>query len=302
MDRMKSFFASLHDARIAPHLASGQPAWLWSPDGERILFANAVGAAIFGADHVAAILEKRFDPSQIAATAIARLAPTLKHDGAPRLEKLRGFGAGVGRTLLCTCSRIPVGAQTGVLVVAAEPAGPNFSVADRVRRLITGFETALAAFAADGTLIHANEKAAALLADRNTLNDMRGSDALLDTIGEGTNAFTLVRFPDAQPVPAPAPERPEMADLTPIAEAMARTSALDQAADAALAEPAMPAAPGPEPAASAPLQDDVRPQMQPPAPAPTEPARCRTPSPVAFRLADGRGGAVSALPPANSWR
>jgi PAS domain S-box-containing protein len=280
MDRMESFFAPLHDARIAQHVASGQPAWLWSPDGERILFANAVGAAIFGADHVAAILEKRFDPSQIAATAIARLAPTLKHDGAPRLEKLRGFGAGVGRTLLCTCSRISVGPQIGVLVVAAEPAGPNLSVAERVRRLTTGFETALAAFAADGTLIHANEKAAALLADRNTLNDLRGSgDAVLATIGEGANAFTLVRFPDARPVPARAPESQEMANLTPIAEAMARTSAMDKAADAAPAEPAEPA---PEPGASAALQEDVRPQMQAPVQAGTETSDIERRHPLRF--------------------
>ena len=61
MDRTESFFAFLHDARIAPHAAGNLPAWLWSADGGQILFANAVGAAIFGGDNVAAVLEKRFD-------------------------------------------------------------------------------------------------------------------------------------------------------------------------------------------------------------------------------------------------
>ena len=208
MDRTESFFAFLHDARIAPHAAGNLPAWLWSADGGQILFANAVGAAIFGGDNVASVLEKHFDSSQIAATSIARLNPTLKHDAAPRLEKLRGFGAGFGRALLCQCSRISLGAQSGVLVVAAEPAGPNLSFKERVRRLIAGLDTPLAAFAADGTLIHANESAAPLLAGRTTLNDLRGSgDAAIETIGEGGNAFTLARFTPIKPAPALAPER-----------------------------------------------------------------------------------------------
>ncbi len=146
MDRTESFFAFLHDARIVPHAAGNLPAWLWSADGEQILFANAVGAAIFGGDNVAAVLEKRFDASQIAATSIARLNPTLEHGAAPRLEKLRGFGAGFGRALLCQCSRISLGAQSGVLVVAAEPAGPNLSFNERVRRLIDGLDIAARGF------------------------------------------------------------------------------------------------------------------------------------------------------------
>jgi len=174
MDRSESFFTFLHDARIAPHVAGHLPAWLWSADGERILFANAAGAAIFGGDTVPAVLQKHFEASHAAATQIARLNATLKHDAAPRLEKLRGFGAGFGRTLLCLCSKISFGTQQGILVVAAEPAGPGLTFKERVRRLIDAYEHPLAAFATDGTLIHANEQASPLLAD-GSLNALRVS-------------------------------------------------------------------------------------------------------------------------------
>ena len=271
MDQTQSFLAILHDARIVPHAAGNLPAWLWSTDGERILFANAAGAAIFSADNVAAVLQKRFDPSQTASTQIARLNPMLTHGAAPRLEKLRGFGASFGRALLCQCSRISFGSQQyGVLVVAAEPAGPNLSFAERVRRLIAGMETPLAAFSTDGALIHANEKAAPILAGRNSLNDLRSSgDAAIETIGDGGNAFVLVRFPDAKQLPAPAPQR-ETADLAPIAQAMAKAGAMESPADPALR------------LSDARAADDVRPQMQNPAPAPANAADLERKHPLRF--------------------
>ena len=259
MDPTESFFTSLHDARIAPHAAGHLPAWLWSADGERILFANAAGAAIFGGDNVSAVLQKHFEASHPAATQIARLNSTLKHDGAPRLEKLRGFGAGFGRALLCLCSKISIGSQHGVLVVAAEPAGPGLTFKERVRRLIDGYENPLAAFSTDGTLIHANEQAAPLLADGLSLKELRNSgDAAIETIGEGSNAFVLARFVAAKQTPAPEPQAlpEETADLAPIAQAMSQIEArLEEArAEAAAIEPATlevaqePSAPSVQPA------------------------------------------------------
>jgi hypothetical protein len=231
IDRAETFFVSLRDARIAPHAAGNVPVWAWSTDGEQILFANAVGAAIFGGETVAAVLEKRFDASHIAATAIARLNATLVHGAAPRLEKLRGFGAGFGRTLLCQCARISLGDQYAVLVVAAEPVGPNLPFNERVRRLTAGLDIPLAAFAADASLIHANDAAAPLLAGRNTLGEIRGSgDAALEIVGQdaniGTNAFTLARFAPIKPVPAPAPDV-EPFDLAPITQALVEKGAIE---------------------------------------------------------------------------
>ena len=40
------------DPRLALHATSPRPAWLWSIDGTRILWANAVGARVFGAANV----------------------------------------------------------------------------------------------------------------------------------------------------------------------------------------------------------------------------------------------------------
>ena len=48
MDQTESFLASLRHDTIAPLVAGNRPAWVWSIDGERILFANAAGAAMFG--------------------------------------------------------------------------------------------------------------------------------------------------------------------------------------------------------------------------------------------------------------
>ena len=38
----------LRDGRLAPLATSALPAWLWRPDGTRIVWANAAGVAVFG--------------------------------------------------------------------------------------------------------------------------------------------------------------------------------------------------------------------------------------------------------------
>ena len=43
------------DPRLAVHAASHLPAWLWSTDGMGILWANPVGARVFGAADAAAL-------------------------------------------------------------------------------------------------------------------------------------------------------------------------------------------------------------------------------------------------------
>ncbi len=51
------------DARLAVHATSHQPAWLWSVDGTRILWANPVGARLFGARNGAALAARTFGPA-----------------------------------------------------------------------------------------------------------------------------------------------------------------------------------------------------------------------------------------------
>ena len=128
----------LRDDRLAPVATSALPAWLWSADANRILWANPTGAAIFGAATAAAINTRKFDAGQPAAARIAQLAATLPPDGSTRLERLRGFGAGVGRALACACSRITLADDTpAVLVVAAERAGRR-ACAQRTRAPAAG--------------------------------------------------------------------------------------------------------------------------------------------------------------------
>lgn len=228
MDRSAPLSDILRDARLSAHAASARPAWLWSADGERILWANAVGAAIFGADCVDALAGKNFSGQQTASQ-VARLAANLRHETPPRLERLRGFGAGFGAALLCACSRITIGDEPAILIAAAAPAGPNLPFAERVRRIIPESEAPIAAFSADGELLHANAPAQSLLDENASLQAIRAEGATTEDIGAGNDAFVLATLSSgAGSVPPaitaetidPSPAA-ETIDLSPVAEAMA---------------------------------------------------------------------------------
>src|SRR6202451_3604242 len=125
MTFVESELALLRDPRLAAPATSPWPAWLWSADASRLLWANAAGAALFGAADTRECGEGRVRTKTPAAAQIIRLAATLPSAGPPRLERLRGFGLGFGRALTCACSRLVVTDGKGaVLIVATEPAGP----------------------------------------------------------------------------------------------------------------------------------------------------------------------------------
>jgi PAS domain S-box-containing protein len=107
--------------RLAAYAASRLPAWLWTADGRRILWANAAGARLFGAASAAALAEKTFGPADRHRRQIARLAGRLLANGAIRLERLQGFGAAHGGLATCGCSRFdfPNGSH-GVLIAAGD--------------------------------------------------------------------------------------------------------------------------------------------------------------------------------------
>ena len=48
------------DPRLAIHATSAHPAWLWSMDGSKVLWANPVGARLFGAANGATLARKTF--------------------------------------------------------------------------------------------------------------------------------------------------------------------------------------------------------------------------------------------------
>jgi len=110
---------ALSDPRLAAYAASRLPAWLWTADGSRILWANPAGARVFGAASAAALAEKTFGPADRHRRQIARLAGRLLANGAVRLERLQGFGAAPGGLATCGASRFdfPDGSH-GVLIAA----------------------------------------------------------------------------------------------------------------------------------------------------------------------------------------
>jgi PAS domain S-box-containing protein len=153
-------FSCLSDPRLAAHALSPTPVWLWSTDASRVLWCNPIAAAIFEAASPGALANEIFEPTNASAAQIARLAGTLPQGGAPRLERLRGFGASVGGTLICLCSRVALnGNGAGVLVISTERAGMDLSLPDRAQRLLPDLECAAAVFTADGELIEARPEA-----------------------------------------------------------------------------------------------------------------------------------------------
>ena len=110
---------ALSDPRLAAYAASRLPAWLWTADGRRILWANPAGVRLFGAASAAALAEKTFGPADRHRRQVARLAGRLLANGAIRLERLQGFGAAPGMLATCGCSRFdfPNGSH-GVLIAA----------------------------------------------------------------------------------------------------------------------------------------------------------------------------------------
>ena len=64
MQNPESKVRGLEDPRLAVHATSSLPAWLWSADGVRILWANPVGALVFGAANSVRLAAKIFGPEQ----------------------------------------------------------------------------------------------------------------------------------------------------------------------------------------------------------------------------------------------
>jgi hypothetical protein len=150
----------LRDPRLAAHALAPAPVWLWSPDADRILWANPAGAAIFDAASPGEAALLRFDARHSASVQVARLSGTLPHGGAPRLERLRGFGASIGATLVCLCSRVALAdSSSAILIASAERARKAIALPARATRLLRDFGPAAAIFSADSEIIAAQPAA-----------------------------------------------------------------------------------------------------------------------------------------------
>ena len=163
-------FTYLRDPRLAAHALNPAPVWLWNADADRILWANPAGAAIFDAPSPGDAASLRFDARHPASVQVARLSGMLPQGSAPRLERLRGFGASIGATLICLCSRIAlVDDRAAILIVAAERAGRNLALPERATRLLRDMDSPSALFTADGEIIAAQPEAAERMGARRDL-------------------------------------------------------------------------------------------------------------------------------------
>src|ERR1700730_11813392 len=178
----------VRDPRLAVHATSALPAWLWSVDGTRILWANPVGARLFGAVNGAALAQKKFGPADARRRQVAQLGGRLPATGAIRLERLRGFGSGLGMLVTCACARLDFADRGhGILVAAAEPVGRAMPLVERLQRLVEGIDTPIAAFARDGLFIGASDSARSLLGFRN-LTEAGLDEARSDALKQGRSA------------------------------------------------------------------------------------------------------------------
>ena len=276
MSEQGSLLVFLRDPRLAPHAASEHPAWLWSIDASRILWGNPTAAAIFNAPCSLALAGHSIDPKGSAALQIARLAGTLPHGAAPRLERLRGFGGRFGGALMCGCSRIVLADRTpAILVIATEAAGPRLSLPEQARRLLAGSDERLVLFSTEGSLLHATPAAQQRIGRAGNLTELgaaplagvalaaghaagdHGAGKLsLDRIGNGPSTLLLAAFAEApaktampatpQAVPPAEPPVATTEEIAPPAQPQLSPQAV-QAQPASPPEPPLPPAPQPSP-------------------------------------------------------
>ncbi|RED37951.1 PAS/PAC sensor signal transduction histidine kinase [Rhodopseudomonas thermotolerans] len=232
------------DPRLAVHATRTLPAWLWSSDGTRVLWANPVAAKLFGAANAAELARRSFRPADPHRRQVAQLAAKLPPNGATRLERLRGFGAPLGAPVTCACTRLGFAdGSTGVLIAAVESIGRPMPLIDRLRSLVEGVDTPIAAFASDGLFVGSSAAARTLLGFRNLSEaglDQARADALrlgraetpigfghlvLQRVGSGADVGLIALLapgvatePNPQP-PSTGPEpQPEMPESQPEAE------------------------------------------------------------------------------------
>ncbi|MCG6204992.1 PAS domain-containing protein [Rhodopseudomonas sp. HC1] len=223
------------DPRLAAHAVRALPVWLWSVDGTRVLWANPVGARLLGADNAYTLGMRRFGPADPHRRLVSHLAGRLPPDGATRLERLRGFGARLGALVTCACARLDFAdGRAGILIAAVAQVGRPMPLVERLRGLVEGLETPIAAFARDGLFVGASAAAQTLLGFRNLTEaglDEARAEALrtgraetpvgigrmvLQRVGSGDDVGLVALLvpnaptpdPAAQAKPKPAPAQP----------------------------------------------------------------------------------------------
>jgi PAS domain S-box-containing protein len=173
------------DPRLAPYATSALPAWLFSIDGSRVVWANPPGARAFGAANAVALAARSFGPADAHRRQVAQLARRLPANGMARLERMRGFGASLGMLATCGCARLdfPDGSEA-ILITSTEAAARTMPLVERLQRLVEGTDIPIAAFARDGMFVGASDAARTLLGFRD-LAEAGLQKARDDALSEG---------------------------------------------------------------------------------------------------------------------
>ncbi|MXN66234.1 PAS domain S-box protein [Stappia sp. GBMRC 2046] len=120
----RSYLALSGLAAASAYLTDERPAWLWAEDGRSIVWANASGAAFFGARSLHDLSQVSGLSRSPARPHIARIAASgsMERDSIERLRFYRGLRVMI---LTCFCRRMTLpGGGNAALIVAAE--APDF--------------------------------------------------------------------------------------------------------------------------------------------------------------------------------
>jgi PAS domain S-box-containing protein len=218
----------IRDPRLAVYATGSMPAWLWSIDGARILWSNHAGAKLLGARNAAVLADKILGPADPHRRQVLQVASQLAQSGAPRMERLRGFGAALAQLQTCVCARLTFSnGEAAILVAATVAVGRAMSLHERLSGLLDGLPIPALAFTRDGTFAAANAAAKGISADLNDLARsqldaaFRDGEATLDTdfghgvlyrVGTGTETMLIALLDEiktpAQIVPPPVVAAP----------------------------------------------------------------------------------------------
>jgi PAS domain S-box-containing protein len=111
----ETFFGLTARPDVAAGIADPRPVVVFDGDGTTAPWANAAGAAFFGATSMADLVARRFPADTPVARDIAHLAETLP-EGAPQPRRLRFFRGLKPVTATCRCTRITEGGERLVIV------------------------------------------------------------------------------------------------------------------------------------------------------------------------------------------
>ncbi len=187
-------------------LLDPRPAFVFSGEGSSILWANAAGAALFGEETIADLLERRLTRLNPVKAQIGRLARLLPVDKS-RLEILR-IGLGVRLvTLLAACRRLDLADGSRAVLAVGVGSGQSEALGTRAERLaeaIAGRGEAAAVIDADGRVLGASRGYAAAEGGRVSAVDFEWEGRRLTLVVVA--ASVLEEPPAAHPETAPVGE------------------------------------------------------------------------------------------------